>query len=379
MQAQIGVLVSAETGFGRDVLRGIYTYANSGRQWTILQRPPRDECLSCFGEFHNGGLGGIISFVSDSRRAQALAQQEKPVVNLAATDCEPPLSSVLPDDVAIGTSAADYLTGQGFQHFAYIGGQSTVHSARRKEGFHRTLKSQGFECHVFSAALYDGGGRNAVGRWLHGLPRPLAVFAENDGLAFWTEEACRQVGLAIPENVAVLGVSDDDLLCCAAHPPLSSVRLPGEQIGLEAALLLEGLMTGDPPPEGPVLYPPLGIAERQSSNILNVPDEKVAAALRFIRENDHRPIKVGDILDAVPMSRTLLEQRFRQFIGRAPYAEIIRVRIERAKRLLADTDMPIEEIAKASGHSSQTQFNHAFRRETGITPNQYREQFRRSR
>jgi LacI family transcriptional regulator len=227
---------------------------------------------------------------------------------------------------------------------------------------------------------FDCDSADAVRRlhaWLGGLPRPIGVFACDDAAAFNAIEAARQAGLSVPDEVAMLGVGDDPALVALARPELSSVRLAYEPLGVAAADTLQRMMTGEPPPSDRLKFQPVEVASRGSTDVLTVADPDLVAAVQFIRGHAHKPIQVGDILEAVPASRRSLERRFREHLGRSPQQEIQRVRIETARRLLAETDLTVYQIAAQSGFSDPDRLTSVFRKVVGLTPTDYRQQFRR--
>ena len=189
-------------------------------------------------------------------------------------------------------------------------------------------------------------------------------------------EVCRQVGLRVPEDVALVGVDNDDLLCEIARPTLSSVALPTERIGMEAAALVDRLLAGGCPIDLPLLLPPLHVVVRQSSDILALNDAEVVAAIRFIREHAHAPLSVNEVLKAVAISRRSLERRFRIALDRSIWDEIRRAHMERAKTLLVSSDLAIATVAELAGFSDSRQLSMVFRQETGQTPTAYRRQLR---
>jgi len=204
----------------------------------------------------------------------------------------------------------------------------------------------------------------------------VALFACADVWGLQVVEACRLAALRVPEDVAVLGANNDDVLCELARPSLSSVMVPAEQIGFEAAALLKRLLAGAKPAKKPLLLPPPGLITRQSSEMLAIDDPEVAAALRFVRNHSHVPVRVKDVLRDVPVSRRALERRFHELLQRGLGEEIRRVHVERAKQLLATTERAMAEVADQAGFSSQQQLSRVFRRETGMTPGTYRRKMR---
>ena len=212
--------------------------------------------------------------------------------------------------------------------------------------------------------------------WLRQLPKPVGVFAANDLWGLPVVEACRIAGLSVPDDVAVLGADNDELRCELARPSLSSIVSPAERVGYEAASLLEHLIHGAEPPAKPLLIPPIGVVTRQSSDVLAGCDPEVTAAVRFIRENAHRPLSVNDVLRKAPMSRRSLERHFRSILERSVGAEIRHVHLERVRDLLASTALRMDEVASRSGFTSVHYMSRIFRRETGMTPTAYRRQVR---
>ena len=216
-------------------------------------------------------------------------------------------------------------------------------------------------------------------RWIKKLPKPLGVMTGNDPRGIQLLDACRRAGVAVPEEVAVVGVDNDELVCELAYPPLSSVIPDAARIGYEAAALLDRLMDGQPAPAAMQTIPPLGVAVRQSSDVTAIADPRLADAMRFIRENACSGIGVGDVLDHVAVSRSVLQRLFRKEFDRTILDTITGVRVERVKQLLAETDMPLAEIAQRAGFSYMEYLSTTFRRQTGWTLAAYRREFARRR
>jgi LacI family transcriptional regulator len=199
------------------------------------------------------------------------------------------------------------------------------------------------------------------------------VFACYDGRALQVLEACQLLGLQVPEEVAVLGVDNDELVCELANPPLSSVQPNARRSGYEAAALLARMMGGEKKAVAPThQVQPVRVVERQSTDVVAVEDAKVAAALKFIRQHACEGVDVGDVLRAVPMARTRLEQKFKALLGHSPHRQIVQQRIARAKHLLAESKVAISEVAEQAGFDNASYLSVAFRRETGLSPFAYR-------
>ncbi|MCL2744550.1 MAG: substrate-binding domain-containing protein, partial [Planctomycetaceae bacterium] len=213
---------------------------------------------------------------------------------------------------------------------------------------------------------------SAVLRWLRKLPKPIAIWAASDAFAVRLVEGCRRLNITVPEEVAILGTTNETLVCDALTPPLSSIDMNGFHIGYLAAQRLAQKMNGETISESPVFVPPLGVVARQSTDIIACHDRRIAAAVRFIRANATSKISIADVAEAVDMSARSLIRHFRLQLGRTVEQEILKTRMNRAKRLLVETDFALIAIALMVGYSTADYFVQAFRRECGLTPHQYR-------
>jgi LacI family transcriptional regulator len=217
-----------------------------------------------------------------------------------------------------------------------------------------------------------------IGEWLNGLPKPIGVMACNDARALHLLDACHQARILVPEEVAVIGVDNEEIFCELCNPALSSVAPDAERIGYQAAELLDKLMSGQPPPSARILIDPIRVVTRRSSDTLAIKDRTVAAAIRFISEQALHGCNVTDVIQFVRVSRSFLERKFRQHLKRSPQAEIRRVQGSRIKQLLAETDFTLERISELSGFEHPEYMSVVFKRLFGQTPGQYRKQMRTS-
>jgi LacI family transcriptional regulator len=213
-------------------------------------------------------------------------------------------------------------------------------------------------------------------QWLRSLPKPVGVVTWATQRGHEVIHACRLAGLLVPEEVAVLGADEDELICEMCTPPLSGVAITTERIGYEAAALLDRLMRGGRPPRRPILIEPTGVIGRQSTDTLAIDDIDLARAVAFIRNHATDPIGINEVLRAVPVSRSWLERRFKEVFDRTPGAEICRMRFEHAKRLLAETDMSVPDVAAASGYGSREYMASVFKSKIGLSPQKYRSHVR---
>jgi LacI family transcriptional regulator len=287
---------------------------------------------------------------------------------------------------SLGEMAAEYLLNRGFSNFAMMDYDKTYPSEYRGVAFVAALRRRGLTCETFDSKkkypplseslpkVSDFAERAC--RWLASLPKPVAIFCINDALGVWVCDLCRRIKVHIPEEVAVLGADDDNLFCGMANPHLSSICVPSEQVGYEAARLLDKMICGGEAPKRPVLLLPTGVATRQSTNVMAIDDHRVAEAVRYIRKNACHGIRVHHVMATVSLPRRMLEKRFRKAVNRSPFAEIRRVQIERVKMLLSQTDKTLETIAPECGFNGVTRMNMSFKKNAGMSPGAYRKQFR---
>jgi LacI family transcriptional regulator len=214
--------------------------------------------------------------------------------------------------------------------------------------------------------------------WLSGLEKPVGVFCFHDGLVRPLLDVCQQADLRVPEQIAVLGADNGQLECLTCLPPLSSVDLAAERIGYQAATLIDSMLKGETPEETVHRVPPVGVVTRRSSDMLAIDDDVVAQAVRYLRKHFSSPITIGNVVKHIPVSRRVFEIRFRNALARTPAAELRRLRIEHASRLLAETDLRVSAIARMCGFKSVDRLGGVFKRVVGTVPTDDRKQFKNS-
>jgi LacI family transcriptional regulator len=293
--------------------------------------------------------------------------------------CRPHIQS---DHRAEGALGAEHLIERGFASFAFFGYPQFAWSRDCRTGFTATVHAAGHPCHQYRRTQRVSLGHQqpsweleveGVADWIRSLPKPLGLMACNDFRGIQALDACRRAGIAVPEEVAVIGVDDEELVCQLAYPPLSSVVPNAPGIGYEAAALLDRLMRGEPEPTASLSIAPVGITTRLSTDVTAIADPEVAAAMRFIREHASEGIGVADVLSRVPVSRSVLQRKFRRFLGRSIHGAIARVKLERVKQLLVETDLPLSVIAKRTGFSHVEYLSATFRQAFGLPPGSYRQ------
>ena len=297
-----------------------------------------------------------------------------------ATEGPYPYPIVRMDTVMIGDKAADYFLERRFRNTAVCHYGEPVRFTALRE-FEARVKGAGATCASIPCRTGDSlsARGKAVKRQLAELELPLAIFCTNDRLAVRVCRWCREMGLAVPEQVAILG-RGNDLMACEYNPvPLSSIDLAPEQVGTEAARLLQRMMDGAPAPAEPLRVPVGGVITRRSTDILAVPDAAVAHALRYIWDRYRENIGVDDIAAACGASRSKLAHHFRAELGRTVVQELTRHRLQRACELLTSGDALIADVAALSGYRSPQYFNGQFKRAFGVSPQRYRQRERKAR
>lgn len=371
---RVALLIETSNAYARGILRGIHNYVESRAMWSVyLGEHRRGEAVPPWLQKWEGD--GIIARIETTQIAQQLLKRDLPTVDVSAARHIPEFPYVETDDGEFSVAAADHLLGRGFQHLAFSGDSRFMWSNNRRDRFRTHVEAAGRSVAVHETTEKKGNfatERKRLIKWLMQLPKPVGIMACYDIRGREILDACREAGIAVPYEVAVVGVDDDDLICELSHPPLSSVIPDTHRTGYEAATLLDRMMAGEEVHVGAHLIPPLGIATRQSSDILAVDDEDVAAALRFIQDHATAGIQVEDVLAQVPVSRRVLEQKFRQLTGRTPHQEIVRVQIDRVKRMLRNTDLTLESIAHRCGFRHSEYMSVVFKRVTGTSPGKFR-------
>lgn len=375
---QVALLFEANNAYARGLLVGIGDYSLSHGPWSVhyAELGPTEDPPPWLRAWRGDG---IVVRGENCRLARAVARLSCPVVDLTPSRLLPRAPWVKSDDNAIAWLAAQHFLERGFRHFAFCGDDRFPWSQRRGERFGLHVRGAGHAHHVFEPGTRPRERNSevevgAIGNWLTSLPKPVAVFACYDNRGQQVLEACRRTGLSVPEEVAVLGVDNDEVLCALSPPPLSSITLNPRRAGWEAAALLSLLMRGERLPPAAHLIPPVSVATRQSTDVLAVADPKIAAALRFIREHACTGIGVSDVLRHCPMARRALETRFRKLLGRTPREEILRVQLNRVKELLVGTELPMWQIAERTGFDPEY-LSVVFKQQTDHAPSEYRKKF----
>jgi LacI family transcriptional regulator len=381
---KVALLVETSRSFGRDFLMGVSRYARSRGPWTFHITPGDFE--QAVPRMKQWGGTGIIARIPSQRIAKAILEANVPTIALGLTEeqrlPENPLSrlsNVSSDPQQVAEMAVRHLLGRRLSNFAYVGVEDRAWSRRRGEAFVQELRALGHDAIVYPAPKKNSWRQwereqRFMADWLRSQPLPLGLFACNDDRGRQVLEVCRQCGLNVPEDVAVLGVDNDAVFCDLADPPLSSIALNAETAGYRAAQQLDEMMRGKSRETCRIAVEALEVVTRRSTDIVAIDDLEVVAALQIIRRDHGRTLSVADVATEVAVSRRYLERRFRTLVGRSILEEIQRVRLEYAKRLLIETAHPIATVADMSGFGSSAYFSQFFQKRVGTTPRRFRTQ-----
>lgn len=369
-------MIETSLASGRDILRGIARYTRECGPWSIYHEPRSlEESVPRWLNEWDGD--GILARVQNAQIAEAVVASGIPAVDVLGVVRRPELPLVHVDNGAIARLAAGHYLERGFRWFGFCGHEGVNWSDERRDAFSQAVAEAGGECLVYAEA---GGRENweddqdRLAAWVQSLPRPCAVMAANDPGGQKILEACRRVGVRVPDEVAVLGVDNDEPICEISDPPLSSVVPDHQRVGYEAAALLGRIWSGEVA-DGTglsVLTPPAGLISRRSSDVLALEDREVAEAIRLIRDRACQGLGVEDVCRELAVSRSTLQRRFRQLLGRTVHDEIVRVRLDRAQEMLAGTDLPIASVASRCGFGRQEYLGAVFRARLGVSPATYR-------
>ncbi|HBJ37702.1 MAG TPA: XylR family transcriptional regulator [Planctomycetaceae bacterium] len=374
----VAILIETSRAYGRGLLRGIARFNREHGQWSIFFQPQGlgDPAPAWLASWKGDG---ILARIDNRPVARAVQKAGVPVVNMRGTMADLPFPFIGSDNLAIAQLAAEHLLERGFRHFAFCGYHRKLHPKLgfRGDCFQQCIEHAGYHCDT----LQDARRRRPrnweqqqawIANWIDELPKPIGILAANDDRGLQLLDACRRSQIAVPDQVAVLGVDNDEYLCDLSLPSLSSIDVNSEETGYQAAALLDRLMNGKRPPKTIPEIKPAGVIVRRSTDVLATNDEDLVRAFHFIREHACRPISPDEVVEHVSSSRSSLESRCRSVLGRSLHQEIRKVQIDTARTLLADTDLPIKQVALRVGFKNVQYLTRVFRSIVGQPPAEYR-------
>ena len=385
----VAFILNVNKPYDRKVVEGIARYVRTKANWRVYVE---DEPMARIPDLRRWQGHGVIADLDDQQVVDAVTTMNVPVVNIGGAIFDESWTLDTPyvttDNAVVARLAAEHLIDRGFRNFAYCGIRRTPFNPwarNRGEHFRKFLADHRFACAMYRGRHLDARQWNAVQEglccWLSTLKKPLGLFACNDARARHIQESCRRLNLRIPEDVAILGVDNDEMMCELANPALSSIELGTDRIGFDAAWLLDQLMSGKRVAKArrQVLTEPVGVVLRASTDAMAVDDKAVALAVAFIRDRIGTGVHVVEVADHVDLSRSTLDNRFKSLLGRTVHDEIERARIELTKSLLLNTTSTLAEIAPQAGFGTVQYMATVFRRSTGRTPGQFRQSHQRQR
>ena len=379
------LMLDSSRAADRGVIRGILDYSHLRGNWSfyryspLFRTPPfsTGQSDSVLDRLKKLDADGIIGYLpAESNFLQVIVSTGFPTVVIPIVEPIEGVVNILQDE-AVGAAGAHHFLERGFVHFAYCGACDYWSDVRRN-GFVGAIEKAGFSVHVYPGAggphTHDNE-QERLGHWLKRLPKPAALMASNDERSAELVEACHLKGLKIPDQAAILGVDNDEMICQLSSPPLSSIELNSEKVGYEAAEALDCLIAQRKLSRDAIYFRPAGVVTRQSTDILAIEDAEVALAVRFIRNNACRDIHVGDVLANSTLSLRALQQRFCTVLGRGINQEIRKTRIRQFAEMLLKTNHTVQKIAYDMAFEDINHMSRLFRREMGMTPIEYRNRF----
>ncbi len=368
--------------YATKLLRGILDYSQGHEPWVVSRMP------TSYRMEH--GVEGVVEWAKQWKADAIIGQFDihddvdafaRNGIIAVAQDFKQRFDSIpniTGDYVAQGMRAADYFMNKGFRNFAFYGYANAVWSQERCKGFVEQLMSHGHkQPYIYEKQtlenlwFYDP---ESLADWLHSLPRSTAILACDDTRANVILEVCRMIGIKVPSDIAVLGVDNDEITCTLTYPNLSSVCLDVRSAGYKAARRIKHALRGEQHNSDDIMVDYIGIVERQSTDIFMTANKHILAVLTYIHQHYADRLTVDRLLKLVPMSRRLLENTFKVETGTSIHQYIMNLRLERMKQLLMSTDMPIADLALATGLSDAKNVARLFNQREGITPLEYRHQ-----
>lgn len=383
---RVALLVETSRGYGRGILLGVAAYARLRGNWTfahqslaLVERIPE--------WFHTGQYDGIIARIETMEVAEGLLERGVPVVDVRSRFRLSGLASVDTDPAAAAELAVTHLVDRGVRNFAFCGYDGVDFSEERGERFAAMVSEQhGGAVSMFRVAPTHGSPpanhieaeRQAtmqigdLAEWARSLPKPCGVLCANDVRAHQLLLACAEAGVKVPDELLVVGMDNDDVICNLANPSLTSVAPALDSLGFEAAARLDRMMNGEPVPRTVHLSRPTHVEPRRSTDTFATDDDLVLRALGFIRDHACDGVNVADVIAHLGVSRSTLERRFADVTGRTPKEHLTAERLSHVKRLLLETQFPLSQIASVTGFKTPSHLSVAFKQQTGKTPSSYR-------
>ena len=372
---KIALLIETSTSYGRELIRGIARYANLNTSWIFFNEPRG--ITDKLPQIRKWSPDGII--MRDTPENMKLLKLNIPtIISIRYKQRVESAPNIISDSNEIGRIAYEYFSNKGFTQFAFCGFDNMPWSKEREQAFMQSLLPNE------SLYIYEDKKNKLdyeqelkrLAKWLESLPKPIALLACNDVKGSKIIEACKLAKMKVPQEIAILGVNNDDMICEITSPSLSSIALDIINAGYEAGKTLDRIIKKRGKDVDRIIIKPKGVVTRTSTDIFAINDLIVAHSLHYIYENEKRIIQVSDIADYVGTNRRNLERRFRKILGRSVHEEIKRAKIEAISKILIETDTPISEIAFNMGFNDDHHISRYFNSAKKISPTKFREQYR---
>lgn len=381
---KILLLTDFSSGYSRSLLKGIVKYSKEYGPWAFYRMP------LYYRELHGDvgvvkwakewGADAIIAQLNDVD-LNILNQLNIPIIVQNYKTRHPAVSNLTGDYFGTGRMAAEFFLQKGYRHFAYYGFMDTVWMRERGNGFRSLIQERGYKVHLYNEEEHKFGENwsfdaEGVSQWLLKLPKPTALFACDDFFALQITEVCKMYQIDVPDDIAVLGVDNDVLLCNISNPMLSSIELDVQNGGYEAGRLLHQFIEKKATPPVDIVINPIRIVLRGSTEQYATSNKHIRQILRHIDENYMNPLSVEDIIRIVPFSRRVLEKKFKEETGITIYQYIQKVRVDRFADLLVSTDLSLIDAATQAGFEDYKNVSRIFIKIKDLTPFQYRKKYK---
>lgn len=378
---RLNLVFNANKVYDRQVIEGIGEYLQAAQcDWDVYFE---DDFRFRLDALKHWKGDGIIADFDNPEVEEILKDTSIPTVAVGGSYLHkkdyPRLPYVATDNAALVRCAYQHLKRKGLPEFAFYGMPSTIYSrwaSEREHAFVEQVRSDGFEPHVHqgfctSAEVWETA-QHELETWLNELPKPIGIIAVTDSRARHLLQVCDHLNILVPEQVAIVGIDNENMARYLNRTALSSVEQGSKQMGYEAAKMLHRMLQGYSAENSLVVVDPTGVAERQSSDYRALHDPYVIQAMHFIRHNACRGVKVAQVVDYIGISRTNLETRFIDEIGCSMHEQLHMTKFYRACELITSTDLPFDEIARTCGYPSVQYMYTVSRKNLGMTPGEYR-------
>ena len=380
----IALLISPDSWSNRQLLEGISAYARQHARWRFAMQEVTEH-----GTVDRWVLrakpAGVIAEITSRDMAKTLQLAGVPIVDILEEHPVPHVPQIVSDDQKVVRAAVDHLVDRGLRHLAFVGDRERHFAKRRSTWFseyaelrqHQMRGPPDAPLPTRAVAMLSGGSLLSTGvvelaHWLDSLPKPVGVVACNDLWGAQVLRACTEHGIRVPDDIAVIGADDDPIFCHISDPPLTSIDGNAHAIGYAAAAMLDGVISRQERPPPITFVEPGPVHTRGSTDVLMITDREAVAAVRFLREHACAGLTPGVMASRLGMSVRTLERMFTRHLGCSPSAEISRVRLERARDLLATTDLPLADVAQRAGFSYTEGLRRMFQKHFGVAPGGYR-------